>query len=591
LRIVKAKRRVPVIAFLSLGVVLVLCCADRLSNPHKFLKRDLVQTFLLVHSEYVEPIDTRELFTIGCDSINEYFNMKRRRNEAAGGKSGEETARGKIEDKGESGEESSEDAVAYTELAYGGLKVELRGKPPLNLAPVNFREPRAAAEALWVIISRAIETEDNFSDAFYAIMNTFTMKLDPHSGFMSPKDYSEFVSDTHGRFSGVGIEIGMRADRITVIAPIEGTPAWRAGIKTGDVIVKIDGENAEGMSLLDAVKRIRGPEGTIVTLVVERPGTDAPLEFPIERATIHIFAVKSQFIRPHTAYFRLTTFHQNTTEELKEARELMWKRHKKEIRAVILDLRGNAGGLLDQAVGVADMFIRAGTLVSIRERNEDSKESFVAEEDDSYLERYPLIVLIGPGSASASEIVAGAIKDHDRGLLMGMKTFGKGSVQSIFNLKGGSALRLTTALYYTPSGRSIQAVGIVPHVEFTFLTDEGEAFEPFGEDKLAGHLKPKTKPQQPLLVFPGDILSELYKKKGLISDELDPKHPEREDFMVRLAVKIHDKPKVSPTDMLERTKSILEASKREARELNIELKPARKEASSPERKERQEQEK
>ncbi|HDH96961.1 MAG TPA: hypothetical protein ENF73_04450, partial [Proteobacteria bacterium] len=186
---------------------------------------------------------------------------------------------------------------------------------------------------------------------------------------------------------------------------------------------------------------------------------------------------------------------------------------------------------------------------------------------------------IGPGSASASEIVAGAIKDHRRGLLLGMDTFGKGSVQSIFELKGGAALRLTTALYYTPTGRSIQAIGISPHVEFSFITDRGEEYEPFGEEKLTGHLKPRSKPQKPLLTFSGDLLVELYKKKGLISDELDPDHPDREDFMVRLAAQILSKPHREPEVLFKRAKTLLEQAEREAKALGIEVKPAQKTAS------------
>jgi len=229
------------------------------------------------------------------------------------------------------------------------------------------------------------------------------------------------------------------------------------------------------------------------------------------------------------------------------------------------------------------MFIKSGTLVSTRTR--DETKDFLAKDDKSPLETLPLIVLIGPGSASASEIVAGAIKDDNRGLLLGMRTFGKGSVQSILSLDKDSALRLTTALYYTPSDRSIQAVGIEPHVEFTFLTKEGGIFEPFGEEKLEGHLKPKSMPEKPILVSSGDLLSELYKKEGLIKEELNPEHPEREDFMVRLAVRILEEPSADVNKLIEQAKIILQSDDEDAKRLNIQIKPPEKEAEGSKDKE------
>lgn len=563
----KFLRYILVASILIAAVATYPCCIKKISNNPELFERNLKQTFLLIYNEYVEPISTKELFTYGCQAINEYFQIKRKKEVALKGSTKQ------IEPEAEQKEEKVADLVICSQASDGSVRVKVQNKLDINLAKENFSDPESTAEALWAIMKETLKSEDDFTAAFYELMNIFVMKLDPHSGFLSPKDYYELMSDTHGKFSGVGIEIGMQNEKITVIAPIEGTPAWKAGIKTADVIAKIDDVSTEGMSLMEAVSRIRGPEGTIVKLTINRPGEKEPLEFSIKRATIHVFSVKSRFLEPHTAYFRLITFHQTTDEELREAASVMFKRYKGQIKAIILDLRSNPGGLLEQAVNVADMFIKNGALVSTRTRNEQNAKSFVAKNDRLEMETLPLVVLIGPGSASASEIVAGAIKDNNRGLLLGMRTFGKGSVQSILNLEGGSALRLTTALYYTPSGRSIQAVGIEPHVEFSFLTKDGNVFEPFGERMLEGHLKPKVEPEKPLITFSGDLLNELYKKKGLVKEELDPEHPEREDFIIRFASQVLEQPNTDVNRLAERAKKILQTASEEASRLNVQITP------------------
>ncbi|SDL14461.1 carboxyl-terminal processing protease [Maridesulfovibrio ferrireducens] len=291
-------------------------------------------------------------------------------------------------------------------------------------------------------------------------------QLDPHSTFLSKDDFKEMQEATSGAFSGIGIEISLDKGRLTVISPIEDTPAYKAGLQSGDIILEIDGTSTQSISLMEAVGKIRGKRGTDVVLTILHKNENKPVKVTITRGSIQIQSVKSQELEKGYLYLRLTRFSENTTSDMHKA----LKKYKKsnELKGIVLDLRNNPGGLLTQAASVADTFIAEGLLVYIEGRDKNSRKDFMAEGNASYAD-VPIVTLINSGSASASEIVAGALKDHDRALLVGERTFGKGSVQTIIPMADGSGIKLTTALYYTPSGRSIQAEGIDPDIVYPFI--------------------------------------------------------------------------------------------------------------------------
>ena len=281
--------------------------------------------------------------------------------------------------------------------------------------------------------------------------------LDPHSSYMTKDEYKELKIMTTGKFGGLGMVVTMKNGMLTVVAPIEDTPAYRAGIKAKDIIIKINGESTLGMTLDEAVKKLRGKPGTKVTLTILREGENKPIVVTITRAIIHVKSVKYKKYG-NVGYVKITQFQDGTTKELKKALEKLGK-----IDGLVLDLRNDPGGLLREAVGVCDLFIKKGVIVSIRGRRKKDVQYFYAHNDGDE-PTYPMVVLINAGTASAAEIVSGCLKDHKRAIIMGVRSFGKGSVQSIIPLGDGSALRLTTARYYTPSGVSIQAIGIVPDI-------------------------------------------------------------------------------------------------------------------------------
>jgi len=291
-------------------------------------------------------------------------------------------------------------------------------------------------------------------------------QLDPHSSYLTPEDYKEMQVDTSGKFSGIGIEISLDQGRLTCVSPIEDTPADKAGMLAGDLILEIDGESTQDMSLLDAVKRIRGDKGTTVKLLILHKDSNKPEEIAIVRGTIPIVSVKSQSLEDGYLYVRLTKFHESTTKNMREKIAEYQKDH--ELKGIVLDLRNNPGGLLGQAVSVADTFIDEGTIVYIQGKDKANRKDFFAARNPEEV-TVPLVVLINAGSASASEIVAGALQDHRRALIVGERSFGKGSVQTIVPMADGSAIKLTTALYYTPKGRSIQAMGIEPDLKIPFV--------------------------------------------------------------------------------------------------------------------------
>ena len=303
--------------------------------------------------------------------------------------------------------------------------------------------------------------ETKSKDLIYGAIKGMLETLDPHSAFMPPNMYKEMQEETKGRFEGLGIEITIKDGILTVVSPIEDTPAFKAGILAGDQIIKIDGDSTKNFTLMDSVKRLRGPRGSKVTITIMREGFTKPKEFTLVRDVIPVRSVRHELLEKNYGYIRISQFQEKTDGEFEKAMKALEEESKGTLRGLILDLRNNPGGLLDQAVKISDRFIDSGLIVSVEGRKEDQRIKFYAH-PDGQLSRYPLVVLVNGGSASGAEIVAGAIQDHGRGILLGTHTFGKGSVQTIIPLKDWSGLRLTTARYYTPNGRSIQAKGIVP---------------------------------------------------------------------------------------------------------------------------------
>ena len=294
-------------------------------------------------------------------------------------------------------------------------------------------------------------------------INGMLTSLDPHSGYLNSKSYRDMQVQTKGEFGGLGIEVTMEAGVVKVVSPIDDTPAYRAGVKAGDFITRIDGQQVMGLTLTEAVEKMRGPVSTSIALTISRPGQERPFDISITRAVIKIQSVRSR-VEGDAAYVRITSFSEQTEAGLKKAMASLKKEMGGDIRGVVLDLRNNPGGLLEQAVAVADAFLDQGEIVSTRGRSPDDVQRFSARDGDMS-DGKPIVVLINGGSASASEIVAGALQDHRRALVLGTKSFGKGSVQTIIPLAGHGAMRLTTSRYYTPSGRSIQATGIEPDIE------------------------------------------------------------------------------------------------------------------------------
>lgn len=317
--------------------------------------------------------------------------------------------------------------------------------------------------------------------------------LDPHSAYLDEEDFNELRVGTSGEFGGLGIEVGMEDGFIKVIAPIDDTPAQRAGVEAGDLIIRIDDQAVKGLSLDEAVKLMRGKPGTEVQLQILRDGREAPFKVTLERAIIKTVSVKSRMLEPGYAYIRLSQFQSRSTDDLLKAVENLQKDSKDQLKGLILDLRNNPGGVLQAAVGVADAFLESGAIVYTEGRVDDSQLNFEASPDDVLLGA-PLVVLVNGGSASASEIVAGALQDHRRAVIMGQPTFGKGSVQSIVPVNEKTAIKLTTARYFTPNGRSIQAEGIVPDIILQNLTvakAEGEQAT-LKEAQLVHHLDNKS---------------------------------------------------------------------------------------------------
>jgi len=351
--------------------------------------------------------------------------------------------------------------------------------------------------------------------------------LDPHSTYLDKDMYKQMTVDTKGEFGGLGIEIAAAEGGIRIVSPIEDTPADKAGVKAGDLIIKIDDELARDMSLSEGVKKMRGKPGTSILLTIFRKGENTPLEIKIVRAVIKVKSVKSDMLAPGYAYLRITQFQERTGSLLEKQIKALKKQSGGTLSGAVLDLRNNPGGLLNQAVEVSDLFLDKGNIVSTKSRA-GKNLSFDARRGDA-LKGLPLIVLINHGSASASEIVAGALQDHHRAVLVGTESFGKGSVQSVVPLNDGTAIKVTTALYYTPSGRSIQATGIEPDIEVEQIrvkAEEKAATRPLvSERDLKGHLangnKKKSRAKKSKESGPSDVMKKRLKVDTQLQRALD----------------------------------------------------------------------
>ena len=318
-------------------------------------------------------------------------------------------------------------------------------------------------------INKEYVEEINQSDVMDAAINGVLQSLDPYSGYMSPEILKEMQTETKGEFGGLGIEVGMEAGVVKVISPLDNSPAERVGVKAGDYIVKINNTQVQGKSLAEAVELMRGPVGTDINITVRRRGEKKALNFKITREIIEIKSVKSNIIDDEVGYIRLTSFNENSSDQIKKNIKNFKK--EKKIKKFILDLRNNPGGLLTQAVKITDFFLEHGEIVSTKGRKKIENRKYFAKKGD-LINGETLVVLINYGSASASEIVAGALQDHKRAILVGESSYGKGSVQSIIPLNNKGAIRLTISKYYLPSGKSISEVGVTPDIEIAEGSDE-----------------------------------------------------------------------------------------------------------------------
>jgi carboxyl-terminal processing protease len=387
-------------------------------------------------------------------------------------------------------------------VVLGGLLSLTRGvlaeKEPAAALPLD--DLRAFSEVLEKIKSDYVEPVGDKTLLDSAIRGMLS-GLDPHSAYLEPDEYKDLRAGTTGEFGGLGIEVSMEDGFVKVVAPIDDTPAARAGVKAGDLIIRLDDTPVKGMTLNEAVKLMRGKPGSSITLTIMREGVEQPIKLTLERDIIKVKSVKSRLLDPGYGYVRITQFQSPTDDNLREAIDQLKSQSGGELKGLVLDLRNNPGGVLNGAVAVADAFLEKGVIVSTRGRGDEAEMKFNAKPNDM-LKGAPMVVLVNGGSASASEIVAGALQDHRRAVIMGQKTFGKGSVQTILPMDNGAALKLTTARYYTPSGRSIQAEGINPDIPLEPVKVErvDESGEALKEANLSRHLsngdaaKPSKKP-------------------------------------------------------------------------------------------------
>ena len=372
-------------------------------------------------------------------------------------------------------------------VSIGGAAMAEKDPKSTDASPIPFEGLKTFSEVYGRIRQDYVEPvtdEKLLEDAIRGMLTG----LDPHSAYLDQEQYNELKVGTTGQFGGLGIEVGMENGFVKVISPIDDTPAQKAGVKAGDLIIRLDDKPVKGMSLNDAVKVMRGEPGSEIVLTIVREGMEQPLKIKLIRDIIKVKSVKSRMLDDGYGYLRISSFQSKTGDNVNEAISELKKGGA--LKGLVLDMRNNPGGVLNAAVAVSDAFLDDGLIVYTDGRVEDSKMRFSATPND-VLNGAPIVVLINAGSASASEIVAGALQDHKRAIIMGEKTFGKGSVQTILPTSNGGAVKLTTARYYTPSGRSIQAEGIVPDVPISKVKLEAaqqSEFSPIKEADLVGHL-------------------------------------------------------------------------------------------------------
>jgi carboxyl-terminal processing protease len=402
-----------------------------------------------------------------------------------------------------------------------------------------YKNIEVFAEVLSLIEENYVEPQDE-QKLIQGAIKGMMQSLDPHSSFMTKEEHEDLLIATEGSFSGIGIEITIKDDILTVVSPIDDTPAYKAGIKAGDKIVKIGDKLTNDMTTTDAVKYIRGTKGTEVELTISREGVDKPLVFKIIRDVIPLRSVKSCPLDYDIGYVRISNFQGKTADDLLIALDSLEEAHK--LKGLILDLRNNPGGLLDQAIKVSDEFLDSGLIVSTKGRSEAQNIEESAHKNKKE-RNYPIIVLVNGGSASASEIVAGALQDNKRALILGTRTFGKGSVQTVLALSDGSGLRLTTARYYTPSGRSIQLSGISPDIEIAYVPQnekEGNEIPGFTrEEDLEGHIKNeeyKKEEDMEIREIKGETKEEVKEEKKEIKEEQVKEEQKDADLKLKAAL-------------------------------------------------------
>jgi carboxyl-terminal processing protease len=355
-----------------------------------------------------------------------------------------------------------------------------------------YKDIKTFNEVFDMVKKNYVEEVDS-SALIQGAINGMIKSLDPHSTYMTPELYKELEVETQGRFGGIGIEITLLKDVLTVVSPIEDTPAFIAGIKSGDQIIKIDGKSTKDITIMEAVKKLRGAKDTKVTITIIRENMVRPKDFILTRDIIQVKSVKNKTFDDNIGYVRIASFHERTADDVRKALREIDKKVKP-MKGLVLDLRNDPGGLLVQAIEVSDMFLKSGVIVSTRGRTKNMETKAIAKNDGNEI-TCPIVVLVNEGTASAAEIVAGALQDNGRAVIIGTRTFGKASVQTVIPMDDGSALKLTTARYYTPKGRSIQAEGIKPDILVKFVRPAEDMETNYWEDRLKekdlkGHIKP-----------------------------------------------------------------------------------------------------
>lgn len=413
-------------------------------------------------------------------------------------------------------------ALMLVMVLFGWLATSRADRAATAQEVDNYQELQLFTDVL-SIIRRSYVEEVDMKELVYGAVNGMLASLDPHSSFMPPEVYKELKIDTSGEFGGLGIEITIRDGILTIVSPIEDTPADRAGLQAGDMIIKIEDRFTKDMSIMEAVKLMRGRKGTKIKISIMRESFSKPTDFEIIREIIQVKSIKARTLEDNFGYIRIAQFQERTQEDLSKALASLKKENEGVLNGLVLDLRNNPGGLLDQAVKVSDTFLEQGLIVYTEGREEGSQMRFSAHAPDTE-PNYPIVILINGGSASASEIVAGALQDNGRAVILGTQSFGKGSVQTIIPMNDDTGLRLTTARYFTPSGTSIQAKGIVPDILVKPVEiKEVNGFQTFREKDLTNHIN-----------SPGEDNVAPVEKTKELKFTLDPKS--RQDYQLLRAL-------------------------------------------------------